>query len=350
MPKFHPLTVTELRPETRDAVVLTLTPQSGDFSFIPGQYLTFRRDFDGVELRRCYSICAGADDGALQVGIKAVDGGAFSSFANNDLTVGDVIEALPPMGSFHAPMAGKSYLAFAGGSGITPILSIIKTTLAREPDARFTLVYGNRSVHSIMFRDEINDLKDRYIGRFAVAHILESDAQDIALFSGRIDAVKCVALFENWVDVDGAEGAFICGPEPMMIAVRDALQQAGMARDKIKVELFLSAQPGRAATRAKARQSEQGHRVSAQIRIDGTSRTVQIAPGQTVLQAALDARMDAPFACRAGVCSTCKARLIRGKVEMEANSALEDYEVEAGYILTCQSHPLSDELEIDYDQ
>lgn len=358
MARFLPLTVADIRRDTRDSVVLTLEPRPQDreaFRFVQGQYLTFRRVFDGEELRRSYSVCAGVDDGVLRVGIKKVDGGWFSTFANEELKAGDTLEAMTPMGNFHAPlMADKArrYLGFAGGSGITPLVSIIRTVLAREPKSTFTLVYGNRSTASIMFREELEDLKNQHMGRLSIVHVLESEAADIDLFSGRLDADKCAALFGRWVKVEGADLAFICGPEPMMLAVADALRTHGMNDAQIKFELFASAQPGKArAKAANAAAASAGATCAATIILDGVRRDVSMSKqGQTVLEAAVAASFDAPYACKAGVCSTCRAKVLEGEVEMEANYALEDYEVKRGYILTCQSYPLTDRLVVDYDQ
>ncbi|MEO0937518.1 MAG: 2Fe-2S iron-sulfur cluster-binding protein [Pseudomonadota bacterium] len=352
MASFHPLTVTGIHRTIRDAVVLTLTPQEPEaFAFTQGQYLTFRRDFDGTEIRRNYSICAGVDDGKLQVGIKRVDGGAFSTFANEALQVGDVLEAMPPMGQFHAPIEperAKRYLGFAGGSGITPVLSILRTVLSREPQSHFTLVYANRAAHTIMFREELDDLKNRFMGRLTLIHVLET-GMDIDLFSGRLDPEKLDALFQGWVDVAGSDLAFICGPEPMMLTIADRLKAAGMAEDRVKFELFGASQQGQLAQQAMAKRADApGTRMV--VTVDGTGHEVEMDKGTSVLDAALAANLEAPYACKAGVCSTCKAKVTRGEVEMLANHALEDYEVERGYVLTCQSYPLTDELAVDYDQ
>lgn len=352
MARFQPLTVTRVRHTIADAVELTLAPDDpGAFAFTQGQYLTFRHVLDGVELRRNYSICSGVDDGMLQVGIKRVAGGAFSNWANDSLRPGDRIEALAPQGRFFTPLdaaARRRYLGFAGGSGITPLLSLIRTILAHEPQAHFTLVYANRRVATIMFREELEDLKNRYMARFNTLHILEEDAQEIALFTGRIDADKCRALFSGWVDIAHVDTAFICGPEPMMVGIVQALRAEGLDDSQIKFELFKSDQPGRlAAPVADSRAAPHGAR--AQVTLDGARRAVTIAPGQTVLEAALAARLDAPWSCRAGVCSTCKARITKGKAEMRANNALEDHEVADGYVLTCQCLPVSDEIELTYD-
>lgn len=354
MARFHTLTVTDVHKTIRDAVVLTLAPTDGDFEFTQGQYLTFRQDFDGEELRRSYSICAGKDEGILQVGIKRVDGGSFSTWANENVKVGDQMEAMQPMGSFHTAGTtdGKSYLAFAGGSGITPVLSILKTVLTREPTSDFTLVYANRSVSSIMFREELEDLKNLYLGRLTIIHILETDSQDIDLFTGRIDAEKCELLFKHWIDINSVDTAYICGPEPMMQAIKKSLTIHGLDDDKIKFELFASGQPGRA--KRKAQSADAGSHTgttNTTIVMDGSTRNFTMPKdGVTLLEAATQNNIDAPFSCKAGVCSTCRAKLLEGEVEMVANHALEDYEVEQGYILTCQCYPLTDKIVVDYDQ
>jgi len=358
MNRFHTLTVTDVHKTTRDAVVLTLTPEENEtenFDFIQGQYLTFRRDFDGQELRRSYSICAGKDDGLLQVGIKLVDGGAFSTWANDNLKVGDQLEAMPPMGSFHTPLGeseAKSYLGFAGGSGITPVLSILKTVLQREPNSEFTLIYANRGVSSIMFREELEDLKNNYLNRLTVIHILETDGQDIDLFTGRIDDQKCTQLFKHWVDISSVDTAYICGPEPMMLAISKSLKRHGLSDKQIKFELFASGQPGRARRKVvsiNAASSENS--TEATVMIDGSSRVFTMPKNDlTLLEAAIKNDLDAPFACKAGVCSTCRAKVLEGEVEMVANHALEDYEVSQGYVLTCQCYPLTDKVVVDYDQ
>ncbi|TPW28793.1 phenylacetate-CoA oxygenase/reductase subunit PaaK [Martelella alba] len=358
MARFHPLEVTDIRHDTRDAVVVTLRPRPEDaelFGFTQGQYLTFRRDFDGEELRRSYSICAGLDEGCLKVGIKRVAGGAFSSFANAELKAGDVIEAMPPMGRFFTPIdqaAEKDYLGFAGGSGITPLLSIIKTVLAREPKSRFTLVYANRHISSIMFREELEDLKNIYLGRLSVIHVLESDSQDIDLFTGRIDAEKLEAFFRLWIDIDAVDTAFICGPEPMMLTIADTLKKHGLKDEQIKFELFVSSQPGRAKkTELSAEAAAATGTVSVSVTLDGATRSFEMhRDGTAILDAAIANHIDAPYSCKGGICSTCRARVIEGEVEMETNHALEDYEVEAGYVLSCQCLPLTDRVVLSYDE
>ena len=359
MSRFHPLEVTDVRKETRDAVVVTLRPRAQDahlFDFTQGQYLTFRREFDGVELRRSYSICAGKDEGVLRVGVKRVDGGAFSNWANDELKAGATLEAMPPMGAFHVPLdekASRHYLGFAGGSGITPLLSIVKTTLQREPQSQFTLVYANRQISSIMFREELEDLKNSYLGRFTVLHVLESEGQEIDLFTGRVDGEKCKQLFANWIDLDGVSTAFICGPEPMMLAIAASLREHGLKDEQIKFELFASGQPGLAKQRANAaaEAGKGGETTAVTVTLDGSTRSFAMPRhGESLLDAALAQSIDAPYACKAGVCSTCRAKILEGEAEMLINHALEDYEVRAGYVLTCQCHPLTDTLVVSYDQ
>ena len=358
MARFHDLEVTDIRKTIRDAVVVTLKPANGSaaaFDFTQGQYLTFRREFDGEELRRSYSICAGRDGDVLQVGIKRVDGGAFSTWANEQLNVGDTVQAMPPMGSFFAdldPANEKQYLGFAGGSGITPVLSILKTTLAREPNSTFTLVYANKGVNTIMFREELEDLKNIYMGRFNVIHVLETDAQEIDLFTGLVTEDKCGQLFRTgWIDIDTVDTAFICGPEPMMLGIAAALRAHGLTDAQIKFELFASSQPGRARKKAISKDAASGaNQATAAITLDGATQTIRMPKDESLLDAALSNNMDAPYACKAGVCSTCRCRVLEGEVDMVANHALEDYEVEKGYVLSCQSYPVTDNVVVDYDQ
>lgn len=271
--------------------------------------------FDDEELRRSYSICAGKDEGFLQVGIKRVEGGAFSTWANEELKAGEVLEAMPPMGRFFTPIepdAAKTYLGSAGGSGITPVLSIIKTVLAKEPKSTFTLVYANRRVNTIMFREEIEDLKNRFLGRFSVVHVLNSEAQDIDLFTGELTAEKCAALFRSWIDLRAVDVAFICGPEPMMLTIAASLKEHGLTEDQIKFELFASGQPGRVKKREVRADTASGSATTeATITLDGGTHTIQMPKqGMSILDAALESHIDAPYACKAGVCSTCRAKVL----------------------------------------
>ena len=355
--QFHELTVTDVQNTIRDAVVVTLLPkpgEEGDFRFLAGQHLTFRRDFDGEELRRSYSLCVSPGEGRLRVGIKRIEGGAFSNWANDTLKPGDRVEALPPSGVFHLPQerpgeqTARSYLGFAGGSGITPVLAILKTVLEEEPGSDFTLIYANRAVNTIMFREELEDLKNRFMGRLTVIHVLETDTQEIDLFTGRIDQAKVTALARHWLDLSAIDAAYICGPEPMMKGIEAGLLAEGFPKAAIHYELFVSAQPGRLARRVAEAKTDKGD-TEARITIDGATRTVQMDRDPSILEAALANNLPAPYACTKGVCSTCMAKVTKGKVEMRANHALEDDEIRAGYVLTCQCYPLSDRVEVDYD-
>ncbi len=357
MAKFYPLTVSGIRRDTRDSVVVSLRvpDESADqFRFKQGQYLTFRTKLQGEELRRSYSICAAVQDPNLRVGIKKVPDGRFSSWANDHLKVGDVVEAMPPMGSFFVPLDPanrKDYVAFAGGSGITPVLGVIKTTLLTEPNSTFTLFYGNRASSTIMFREELEDLKNENLGRFRLVHILDREQQDIELFNGILNREKCDQLLKLWVNASKIDMAFVCGPEVMMLQVSEALQAAGLDKRQIKFELFATqSQQGGRIVRPQA-VSKAENKCEATIVIDGRGRTLDMQKGtHTILDAALEAGIELPYACKGGVCSTCRALLTEGEVDMDANFALEDYEVARGYILTCQSYPVSDKISVDFDQ
>lgn len=350
MAKFIPLTVTKIHRTTSDAVSVQLAPQDGStLPFTQGQYLTFRQAIDGVELRRAYSISAGIMDGTLEVGIKRVAGGAFSTWANETLKVDDTVEALSPMGSFHTPLtpnAKNHYLGFAIGSGITPVLSILRSTLAVEPHSRFTLIYANRTARDVMFREELEDLKNENLTRLNIVHILKDDPTGIDLFTGRIDAEKLDKMFTQWVDVDTADAAFICGPQTAMETIADRLAHHGMAQNKIKYELFAATQQGQLPQSTAPDKADTA--TTATIIVDGTAQEVAIAPGETILAAALRAGVAAPYACRAGVCSTCMCKVLSGQAQMITNHALEDYEVARGMVLSCQALPTSPSITVEY--
>lgn len=350
MAKFISLTVTDIHRTTADAVSVRLQPADGStLPFTQGQYLTFRQEIDGVELRRAYSISAGITDGTLEVGIKKVTGGAFSTWANETLQIGDRVEALSPMGNFHTPLtpsAKNHYIGFAIGSGITPVLSILRSTLAVEPSSRFTLIYANRTARDVMFREELEDLKNDHMSRLNIVHILKNDPTGIDLFTGRIDAEKLDAMFAQWVDVGTADAAFICGPKLATETIADRLAHHGMPQDAIKYELFAATQQGQLP---KARATEnQATNTTATIIVDGTAQDVDVAAGETILAAALRAGLDAPFACQAGVCSTCMCKVVKGEAQMITNHALEDYEVARGMVLSCQALPLTAEITVEY--
>jgi ring-1,2-phenylacetyl-CoA epoxidase subunit PaaE len=354
---FYPLTVTNVRRETRDAVVLTLRVPEADrerFRFQQGQYLTLRAHIDGEEIRRSYSICAAVHEPELRVGIKKVPGGLFSTWANEAVTPGQVLEAMPPMGNFLVPLEAvnhKHYVGFASGSGITPLLSIIKTTLVAEPHSSFTLFYGNRASSTIMFREELEDLKSEFLNRFSLVHILSREQQDIELFNGRISKEKCEQLFKYWLDVKSVDTAFICGPQEMMLQVSESLQPHGLDKKQIKFELFAGAETGKRERKPREAASPQVDTCEATVVIDGRARVFEFQKNSaTVLDAAMGEGLELPYACKGGVCSTCRAMLVEGEVDMDANFALEDYEVARGYILTCQSYPVSDKIVVDFDK
>lgn len=353
--KFYPLRVTEIRKDIRDAVIVTLKPTDDNlkhFAYIPGQYLTFKKTFEGEELRRSYSICSSTNDNTLRVGIKKVDGGWFSRWANEELAVGDILETMSPKGKFYdliEPEKSKNYLMFAVGSGITPILSLAKTILEAEPESKIILTYVNRSFNTIMFREELSDLKDRFLTRFSVLHILKNDAGDIDLLNGRMDGDKLDQLFKRWMAPSAADKAFICGPRELLFLISDKLQAHGMSKDKIKIELFASAPPKK--SRPKLEGMDDKKDIKATVILDGQTRIFEMSrTGETILEAALEANIELPFSCKGGVCSTCCAKVIKGKVEMQTNYALEDYEVERGLALTCQAIPLTDEITVTFDE
>jgi ring-1,2-phenylacetyl-CoA epoxidase subunit PaaE len=355
--KFHSLTVKEVRPETADCVSVALeVPQAlaDTFSFKPGQYLTFRHYINGEEVRRSYSICAGPNDGELRVAIKKVEQGKFSTYATTVLKKGDVLETMPPMGNFtpHGEASGRNYLCFAAGSGITPILSIMKWALESDTTSTFTLVYGNRSRNSIIFREEIEALKNKYMQRLRLYHILSREYMDIPLFSGRLNATKCAEFCETLVDVQQTDEVFICGPEEMILSVRQQLLDSGMAANKIHIELFTSPDQKKQQqdTWVSAAGADSGPKSKVSITLDGATFEMEVPfTGESILDAALRHGADLPYACKGGVCCTCRAKVTEGDVEMMVNYALEHDEVERGYVLTCQAHPRSEKVNIDFD-
>ena len=358
MVQFYPLTVADVRRETRDAIVLTFdvpAEQRDNFQFAPGQYLTLRAQLDGDEVRRSYSICAAAGEPRLRVGIKKIPGGLFSGWAHEQLAPGRVLEAMPPMGNFGVsldPALQRHFVAFVAGSGITPVLSIVKSTLRAEPQSSFTLFYGNRASSTIMFREELEDLKNEHLDRFSLIHILSREQQDIELFNGRIDKAKCDQLLERWVDPGSIDTAFVCGPQDMMLAVAHSLEEHGLDKRQIKFELFATATPSRRQRTPQAAEAEVGQDLcEATVVIDGRARSFAFEKGSaSVLDAAMKEGIELPYACKGGVCSTCRAMLVEGEVDMDANFALEDYEIARGYILTCQSYPVTNKILVDYDK
>jgi len=344
-----------VQPQTRDAVAVTfdVPPELRErFHFIPGQFVTVEGDVDGERVRRSYSICAAPSDGVLRIAIKRVADGRFSSWAHETFVPGATVAVAPPEGRFHVPHDAahrKHYLAFAAGSGITPVISILKHTLQTEPQSRFTLVYGNRSSSNVMFRDELQDLKDRYLGRLVLLFVMSREPQDVELFHGRIDREKCDALLRSWLDPATVDVAFVCGPQPMTEAVVASLEAHGIARDQIKIELF-AAGPRSERPRRIVAADAQSERCEAYAILDGRRRTFTIERGrETVLEAGLRQGLDLPFSCKGGVCSTCRAVLVEGEVDMDVHYALEDYEIARGFVLMCQSYPVTATVGIDVD-
>ncbi|KQQ57193.1 phenylacetic acid degradation protein [Pseudomonas sp. Leaf127] len=357
MSKFHSLVIKDVRPETREAVSIAFevpAELADSFRFTQGQHLVMRTHIGGEEVRRSYSICTGANDGELRVAIKRVAGGAFSAYANETLKVGQRLDVMPPSGHFHVPLDPARqghYLAVAAGSGITPILSIIKTTLQNEPHSQFTLIYGNRSSNAALFREQLEDLKNRYLQRLNLVFVFSREQQDVDLYNGRIDADKCGQLFSRWIDVKSLEAAFICGPQAMTETVREQLVANGLAAERVHFELFAAA--GSSHKREARQAAAQLDAAMSEITVISDGRELSFALARnsiSVLDAGNAQGAELPYSCKAGVCSTCKCKVIAGEVEMDSNFALEDYEVAAGYVLSCQAFPLSDKVVLDFDQ
>ena len=352
--EFHRLKIADVRRETPEAVSIAFTVPSElseAYRFAPGQHLTLRTRVNGEEVRRSYSICTAPDDGELRVAVKKVEGGAFSTLANAAIEPGDEIEVMTPQGRFGVtldPEAARSYVAIAAGSGITPIMSILRTVLAHEPKSRVTLIYGNRTTQSIIFREAIEDVKDRYLSRFTVHHVLSRERQEIALLDGRIDGAKLDALLRTLPE-GSIDHAFVCGPGGLIEDGKTALLRAGVAPEHIHVEYFstdgtpVAAQPSHVA-RPDAREAV------AEITLNGARHEVPVRGGETIVEAGLRAGLEMPYSCRGGMCCTCRAKVTEGEVRMDTNYSLEPWELEAGYVLTCQSHPLTPKVVLDYDQ
>lgn len=354
-PRFHALPIREIRRETPDAVSIAfVVPENlaEAFRFEQGQYLTLRTTLDGAEIRRSYSICAGEDEGELRVAIKEVEGGAFSTFANRQLTPGTTLEVMTPMGRFGSAARqarGGHAMFFAAGSGITPVLSIIRTRLAKDPDCRLTLFYGNRNSAGILFREQLDDLKDRYLGRLAVHHILSREAQDIDLLNGRLTPEKIALLVKTAGGIEAVDDIYLCGPEAMIDGAKQVLAGMGAAPEQLHAELFTSATPPRAGIRPKMAETAAAG-IPLTITHDGQRHAIALQAGETVLEAAERAGLDVPYSCRGGMCCTCRAKVVEGAASMDVNFSLEPWEVEAGFVLACQCRPTGDRLAVDFDQ
>jgi ring-1,2-phenylacetyl-CoA epoxidase subunit PaaE len=364
---FHPLRVREVMPDTAEAVVVAfdVPPELREvFSFTQGQYLTLRREIDGADLRRSYSICAGVDDGELRVGVRKVRGGVFSNWINEHLKPGHTINVMAPQGRFFVPIepaARRHHLGIAGGSGVTPILSTMKTVLAREPLSRFTLIYGNRALKSTMFKEEIEDLKNRYLTRLTLHHVFSDEHTDAPLNMGVMNRDKIGEFLSSVVPAGAIDHAFVCGPFQMNDEAEAALLAAGVPEDRIHIERFGIAPQG--ASQVASPQAQQvgaviheakpGDAETARITIirDGLKREIAFTKDQpSILDAASAAGLEVPFSCTSGVCGTCRAKCVEGEVRMERNFALDKAEVANGFVLTCQAHPLTPRVTLSFDE
>jgi ring-1,2-phenylacetyl-CoA epoxidase subunit PaaE len=356
--EFHPLPIAAVRRETADALSFALTVPEGlseTFRYRPGQHLVVRAMLDGEEVRRTYSISSGPMDQELWITVKRVEGGLFSEHAHRRLGAGASIEAMCPAGRFVAPDGGdgRTYLAIAAGSGITPVMALIRHVLAREPSSSFTLIYGNRSVDSIIFRDALDDLKDRYLGRLSVLHVLSRDTEaDVPLLSGRIDADKVARLLPLVAAPGDIDQVYLCGPGDLIKTARDALLKAGVARERIHFEYFRAGPQSVQRRGSLTSPVEVAPAAGAEVVavVDGARHVFRVPAGGLVVDAALAAGVRVPYSCKGGMCCTCRAKLVEGQVTMVRNFSLERWEMEAGFVLTCQAQPTTSRVVLDYDQ
>ena len=353
---FHKLRIAEIVPETAEATSIRfdVPPELREaFIFKPGQHLTLKAEISGEEIRRNYSLCVAPQDNEVKVTVKRIAGGVFSNWANDNLKAGDALDVMPPHGSFtwdFVPGAANHYVGFAGGSGITPVISLLKTALITEPGSRFTLFYGNRDSQSVIFLEALARLKNRFMDRLQVHHFLAEEAEDIDLFNGMLDRAKCDERLDHLVEPGDIAAFFICGPEPMMDAAEEALIARGVAHDRIHLERFTAGRPSAAVAAQIQALQQEAQGLSMLVTLDGRKRRVAFdADAGNILDSARAAGLPAPFACTAGVCATCRARVVSGEVEMAARYGLTDEEVAAGYVLTCQSVPKGEGVELDYD-
>jgi ring-1,2-phenylacetyl-CoA epoxidase subunit PaaE len=349
-PQFHPLRVAAVAPLTDDSVAISFAvpPElADDYRFVHGQHLTIRGD-DGE--RRSFSICTTPRSGVLTIGVKKLPGGAFSEGVVDTLHVGDELDVMTPAGRFTTqldPASTKTYVAIAAGSGITPIISIVSTILQEEPGAQVMLVYANRTHRTVMFLDDLHDLKDRFPERFQLVHVLSREQQDVELFSGRLDGDRLSRILKSLLPAEDVDAWFLCGPQQMVVDLRQVILDHGVDASAIHTELFHADPVPRTSEPASSSVEGAAH---VTIRLDGRSSDFDLRPdGVGVLEAALEVRSDLPFACRGGVCGTCRAKLVEGTVAMDVNYALEPEEMAEGYVLTCQSHPTSERVVLDYD-
>ncbi|MEA3079986.1 MAG: ring,2-phenylacetyl-CoA epoxidase subunit PaaE [Sphingomonadales bacterium] len=352
---FHSLKVAEIVPETDEAVSIRfeIPPEMREaFAFRAGQHLTLRATINGEEVRRNYSLCTAPAEGDWMVTVKRIGSGLFSNWVGDQLKAGDTIEVMVPHGSFTTnfnPATPRHLVGIAGGSGITPVISLIRTLLREEPQSRFTLLYGNRDSSSVIFLETLAGLKDKHLDRLEIYHFLDAEEQDIALFNGMLNRERLEEAIAALVpDAAVVDGWFICGPGPMMDAAEGALLDRNIPKERIHIERFTADRPPEAVAQEIAQLQTQAQGVSVGVTLDGRTRRVPFAQGN-ILDSARAAGLPAPFACKAGVCATCRAKVTKGKVEMAARYGLTDEEVAAGYVLTCQSVPVGDGVAVDYD-
>ncbi|MGH6950750.1 MAG: 1,2-phenylacetyl-CoA epoxidase subunit PaaE, partial [Vitreimonas sp.] len=353
---FHKLRVAEVKRETPDAVSVRFElPEElrAAFAFKAGQHLTFRREIGGEEIRRNYSVCVTPSEGVLKIGVKKIAGGVFSGWVNDELKAGDVVDVMAPHGSFcwnFDSSARREYVAFAGGSGITPVLSLMKTALATEPHSRFTLFYGNRNSVGVMFLEEIAGLKDRYIDRLSVYHFLEEEEEEFELFSGRLDRAKAEEIVSALVRLENTDAFFICGPGPMMDAIEEALVAKGVDKGRILIERFTTGALSAAHAAAARELEERAAGLKMRVTLNGRRVIVAFDPEKhSILDNVRAAGLPAPFACKGGVCATCRAKVTEGEVSMKQNFALSPEELAEGYVLTCQATPITEGVTLTYD-
>lgn len=352
--EFHPLTVASIEPLTDDAVAVTFDVPADlteTFAYLPGQHVTVRAMIDGDDVRRSYSICANANDGTLRVGIKRLAGGVFSTYATTRLAEGDTLDVMSPIGDFTIDPeshGARRYAAIAAGSGITPVLSLVSTTLEAEPNSRWTVVFGNRSAGTIMFLEELEGLKDRYPDRLQLIHVLSREDTGLPLFNGRIDADKLEKLLDRVIPIDAIEDWFLCGPYELVTNAHAVLRDRGVAEDRLHDELFFAGPPD-ASMVTPPPEDEKGT-VSLRFNLEGRESSVRMRPQTSILDAALAIRPELPYSCKGGMCASCKARVVEGKVTMDKNWALVEEDLTRGFVLTCQSHPTTDVVVVDFDQ
>ncbi len=353
---FHSLRIAEVRRETADAVSIRFDVPADlrdTFAFQAGQHLTLRTRIGGEDVRRNYSVCVAPSDNEIRIAIKQMPAGRFSAWANAELREGQSIDVLPPMGRFILPPeAGPSprYVALAGGSGITPVISILKTVLETRPFSRFTLLYGNRDTASIMFLEELAALKNRYIERLEVYHFLEFEAEEIELFNGRLDRAKCDEVLSSLIDVTATDAFFICGPGPMMDAAEAVLLERGVSADRIFIERFTTSAPSAEQLARNEALQQKAAGTGLVVTLDGRRSRIRFDAGKgNILESVQAAGLPAPYACKSGVCTTCRAKVVSGSVAMKKNYGLSDSEIAQGYVLTCQAVPTSDEVALNYD-